>query len=260
MDGKKIKYYQEKIDRLGNWYQPIEFIKGKLMSKSKYDFNSTIQGINKWNFIIRKNLPKNLEELKILDLGCASGLFSMACAREGAKVIGLELDKEGYLQSLLTREIYSEIDKVNYNNNFEIIRCDFMNFDWEKYGKFDVVLALNVLYWVETPYEKISPEDRRNYNNENLLNLIKKIKENSKIVIVQADENKYQRRLKSSGSLDATDSQRVVKLLEKCEFKDIKIDKPIALKSLWRTLVFKSPEVDFEKPIFYARPIIKAQS
>lgn len=260
LDEDKIKYYQEKINQMGDWYQPIEFVKGKLTSKSRYNPNSTTQGINKWNFIIRRNLPKNLKGLKILDLGCASGLFSISCARRGAKVVGVELDEEGYQQSLLTREIYSQIDGVDYNESFEIIRCDFMNFDWEKYGKFDIVLALNVLYWIETPYEKISPEDRKNYSNKNLIDLMKKIKYNAKTIVVQADENKYRRRHKDGGSLEATDSKMVAKLLRKCGFRNIEIDKPLALKSLLRTLVFKSPEVDLGKPIFYARPIIKAES
>lgn len=260
LDENKIKYYQEKINEMGDWYQPIEFIKGKLRSKSRYNYSSTTQGINKWNFIIRRNLPKNLKGLKILDLGCASGLFSISCARRGAKVVGVELDNEGYRQSLLTREIYSQIDETDYSENFEVIKCDFMNFDWEKYGKFDVVLALNVLYWIETPYEKISSEDRKNYSNENLIDLMKKIRCNAKTIIIQADENKYRRRLKDKGSLEATDSRMVAKLLKKCGFRNIKIDKPVALKSLWRTLIFKSPEVDLKKPIFYSRPIIKAES
>lgn len=257
---KELREYQQKINDLGVWYQPIEFIKNKLKSKSRYDFNSTIQGMNKWKFVIRKNLPRDLKNLRILDLGCASGLFSISCAREGANVIGVELDKKGYEQSLLTREIYSKIDGIDYSRNLQILKKDFMNFDWGKYGKFDLVMALNVLYWVKTPYESISEEDRRKYDNRNLLNLMTKIRENSKMVIIQADENKYWRRKRDGGPVEATNSKSVANLLDKGGFKNIEIDKPIALKSLLRTVIFGFPEVDFKKPLFYSRPIVKAES
>lgn len=257
---KEIREYRDKINRLGDWYQPIEFVGKKLRSKSRYDYSSTIHGMNKWNFIIRKNLPKNLKGLKILDLGCASGLFSVSCAREGADVIGIELDKDGYAQSLLTREIYSKIDGIDYKKTFRILEEDFMNFDWEKYGKFDIVMALNVLYWVRIPYEKISSENRKKYDTKNLADLIRKIRDNSEMVIIQADENKYRRRLQDGGPVEFTNSRSVAKFLKKCEFKDIQIDKPLALKSLWRTVIFGTPEVDFKKPLYYSRPIIKARS
>jgi SAM-dependent methyltransferase len=260
LNKKEIRKYQNKINELGDWYQPIEFIGKKLRSKSRYGSRSTIQGINKWNFIIRKNLPKNLKGLKILDIGCASGLFSVSCAREGADVVGVELDREGYAQSILTREIYSKIDGVDYEKNFRILEEDFMNFDWEKYGKFDIVMALNVLYWVKIPYEKISIENRKKYDNSSLLDLIKKIKSNSRMVVIQADENKYRRRLQDRGPTEFTDSRSVAKFLEKCGFKNIKIDKPIALKSFLRTVILGTPEVDFKKPFYYSRPIIRAKS
>lgn len=260
MTNEEIALYQKKIDELGEWYQPIEFIPGKLKSQSKYRLDSTIHGINKWNFIIRRNLPKNLRGKKILDVGCASGLYSMSCAREGAIVTGIELDEEGYRQSLLTREIFSKIDGIDYTKTMKIIKMDFMNFDWDKHGEFDLVLALNVLYWIEIPYRKIAREDRRQYSDNNLHSLIKNIKRHTKMLIVQADENKYRLRKKNKRSREATDSKRVVELLKSHGFKNISVDKPISLISLLKTLAYRIPEVDLHKPIFYARPIIKASS
>jgi hypothetical protein len=52
----------------------------------------------------------------------------------------------------------------------------------------------------------------------------------------------------------------VVELLKKCAFKNIRIDKPIILKSIWRAIFKKKPEVDFRRPIYYARPIITGDS
>jgi SAM-dependent methyltransferase len=260
MEKNRIKYYQKKIDELGDWYQPIEFIKDELKTRSKYDYGSTLHGMNKWNFILRKNLPKKMEGKKILDIGCASGLYSMLCVKEGAKVIGVELDEEGYKQSLLTREIFSELDGRDYSKNFEILHMDLMNFDWDKYGVFDVVMALNVLYWIKIPYIKISEKDQKNYNSENLTCLIKKIKNHSRVFLVQSDENKYWVRKRKNSSLEATNSKKVVELLRSCGYRKISIDKPIAPLSIWRTIIKRTAEIELRTPIFYARPIIKAEN
>lgn len=260
METDKISHYQQKIKELGDWYQPIEFLEGKLKTGSKYSYGSTLHGKNKWDFILRRNLPKSLEGKKVLDIGCASGLYSMLCAREGANVVGVELDKDGYRQSLLTREIFSQLDGKDYSKNFEILNIDLMDFDWERYGTFDVVLALNVLYWIKIPYIKIAEEDRKEYNSENLIQLIKKIKEHSRSFVVQADENKYWVRKSKNSSLEATSSEKVVELLGACGYEKMKIDKPVALRSLWRTITRGTAEIELRKPIFYARPIIVAEN
>lgn len=260
INSKKIAEYKKRIDSLGDWYQPIIFIPDVLETKSRYGFKSTIHGINKWNFILRRNLPNNIKGKRILDIGCASGFYSMLCAREGAQVIGVELDEEGYKQSLLTREIFSELDGVDYRNNFEILKIDLMDFNWDQYPDFDIVMALNVLYWIKMPYYKIAEKDKRFYNDANLIDLVKNIKEHSKMFLVQADENKYWVRKKKGRSTEATDSKRVVGLLRKCGYKKIKVDKPIAIRSLFNTITGKISEVEIRNPIFYSRPIVKAES
>lgn len=260
MDKERIEYYQNKINQLGEWYQPIVFIRGVLEAKSKYRMNSTLHGIYKWNFILRRNLPLLLSGKKILDVGCASGLYSMMCAREGAEVIALELDEDGYQQSLLTREIFSELDGKDYSKNFQIFRKNLMEFEWDEYPKFDVVMALNVLYWITIPYMKIVESDQKNYSAEDLENLIKKVREHSQSFLVQADENKYFERKRKGMSLEATDSVRVEAILRKSGYLKIRVDKPFALQSLLQTAFYRTPEIDFKKPLYYARPIVKAES
>lgn len=260
MNEEKIRFYQEKINALGDWYQPISFIPGKLETPSKYGHKSTLHGIKKWQFILRRNLPDNLEGKKILDIGCASGLYSMLCVRAGAEVVGLELSDNGYQQALLTREIFSELDGKDYSQKFNVLKVDLMKFPWEEYQKFDIVMALNVLYWIITPWMFISPEDKSEYKTSELEKLIKQIKVHSKTFIVQADENKYWERLKKGGSTEATDTKRVVELLQSCGYTNIKVDKPVSLASLWRMLSHGTAEVDLRKPFYYARPIIKAES
>lgn len=260
MQENDLKYFQTEIDKLGEWYQPIQFIPNQLESKSPYSFFSTLHGINKWNFILRRNLFKHLKGKKILDIGCASGLYALCCAREGASVVGIELDQRGWKQSLLTRDIYSKLDNRDYSKQAEFLNQDLMEFDWEKYGKFDAVIALNVLYWIETPYENLPASDKKVRTASDLTSLLKKIKEHTDLLIVQCDENKYNVRKKKGGSLAATNVSTTTRLLLDMGFSNIQVDKPVAFFSLFRTIFFQAPEVDLKHPLYYARPILRAST
>lgn len=260
MQEKDARFFQAEIDKLGEWYQPIQFIPNKLESKSPYSFFSTLHGINKWNFILRRNLFKNLKGKRILDIGCASGLYALCCAREGASVVGIELDQRGWKQSLLTRDIYSKLDNRDYSKQVEFLNEDLMEFNWEKYGKFDAVMALNVLYWIETPYENLPASDKKIHTNSELSSLLKKIKKHTDYLVVQCDENKYDVRKKKGRSLAATDAYTTTTLLQDLGFLNIQIDKPLAIASLLRTIFSRMPEVDLRHPLYYARPILRAST
>lgn len=260
MQEKEIIYYQTEINKLGDWYQPIQFIPKKLETPSPYSFSSTLHGMRKWNFILRRNLFKNLHGKTLLDIGCSSGLYTLSCARAGARVVGIELDTRAWKQALLTRDIFSAIDGKDYSKRVELINQSLMDFDWEKYGAFDAVMALNVLYWIETPYETLPSADKKAHTNSELLSLIKKIRAHASCFIVQCDENKYDVRKKKGGSLAATDALMTTKLLHEAGFTQVHVDKPVALLSLFRTIFFKSAEVDLKNPFFYARPILRAST
>lgn len=90
----------------------------------------------RWTSEILKYLPAK-KELKILDVGCGAGFFSILLAKEGHKVIGTDLTKEMVAQSkILARE--------------EKTDCRFLTMDAEKLEfpleSFDVVISRNLTW------------------------------------------------------------------------------------------------------------------
>ena len=85
-----------------------------------------------------------LHELRVLDLGCNEGLFAIEFARHGAAVVGIEgreasLEKARFVQKLL------KLDRLQFHCD------DVRNLDEARYGRFDVVLCVGLLYHLDEP-------------------------------------------------------------------------------------------------------------
>jgi SAM-dependent methyltransferase len=249
--------YKQRINGLGNWYQPIRFTPN-LQTPSKYDIDSTIYGYNKWTKVIRRNLPKDLKGKHILELGCSSGLYSVLCAKEGAFVTAIELDKQSYEQAKLTIEIFSNMDGIDYFKQIKLLNINFMEHEWEQY---DVVLALNVLYWIAQPYGNLDKSEIMKTSKQSY-KLLQKIYRYSDYIVIQTDDNKYYYRKKHNQSTEFTHSKWIASYLKLSNFKNIYIDKPFNIKGLVRLLLRKKggmAEVDLHKPLLYSRPVITAR-
>jgi hypothetical protein len=85
-----------------------------------------------------------LESLRLLDLACHEGIYAIEFARHGARVVGIE-----------GREAHIEKAKFVKNalslNNLDIHQDDVRNLSKTKYGTFDVVLCLGILYHLDVP-------------------------------------------------------------------------------------------------------------
>ena len=167
--------YQRKINSLGQWYHPVSFNK-YLKTNSKYAIRSSIYGIRKWNKVIRRNLPVNLRGKSVLDIGCASGLYSILCAKEGANVVSVELNGNYCRQMELSMEIFSEVDRIDYSKRISIVNQSILEFEFEDYEKFDVVMALNMFYWIadkidNTEFNNSKIKCQKNYSNNVRINM-----------------------------------------------------------------------------------------
>jgi len=85
-----------------------------------------------------------LSELRVLDLACLEGLYGLELARHGASVVAIEgrpanIEKARFAQNVLGLE------------NIEFVLDDVRNLSTEKYGRFDVVLCLGILYHLDAP-------------------------------------------------------------------------------------------------------------
>jgi 2-polyprenyl-3-methyl-5-hydroxy-6-metoxy-1,4-benzoquinol methylase len=134
MDNKQLI---DKINSLGKWYHNVKFND----EVSAVSSHSKLSGEYAWSYI-KQLLPESLKGKRVLDLGCNAGLFCVRCAQMGAdEVVGIDADPVHLRQNEFLREYFD-------TPNVRIINDNLENIPNMNLGKFDIVLAIAVLYWV----------------------------------------------------------------------------------------------------------------
>jgi hypothetical protein len=87
-------------------------------------------------------IQKPFNQLRILDLALLEGLYGIECARQGANVLGLDIRQENLDKTQLVLD-FLEL------SNMTLVLDDVRNISTEKYGSFDVVLCLGILYHLD---------------------------------------------------------------------------------------------------------------
>jgi SAM-dependent methyltransferase len=85
-----------------------------------------------------------LAPLRVADLGCLEGGFSVAFAREGAEVVGVEVRPDN-LEKCALAGAQMGTERLSF------VAGDVKGFTAEAFGTFDVVLALGILYHLDDP-------------------------------------------------------------------------------------------------------------
>ena len=88
------------------------------------------------------NQPINT--LRVLDLACLEGLYGIELARRGAEVVGIEGREANVAKARFAQEALAL-------RNITFVQDDVRNLSVEKYGRFDVVLCLGILYHLDAP-------------------------------------------------------------------------------------------------------------
>lgn len=87
---------------------------------------------------------KKFSDLRILDLGCGEGVYSLEAGMRGAKVLGID--------GRDTRLVHGRKIAADHGlSNVELIVDDVRNVTADKYGKFDVIYFLGLLYHLDEP-------------------------------------------------------------------------------------------------------------
>jgi SAM-dependent methyltransferase len=100
-----------------------------------------------------------LNTLRVLDLACLEGMYGIEFARQGAEVVGIE-GRESHIEKARFAARALSLDQITFAQD------DVRNLSAEKYGHFDVVLCLGILYHLNAPdvfhfMERISEVCRR---------------------------------------------------------------------------------------------------
>jgi 2-polyprenyl-3-methyl-5-hydroxy-6-metoxy-1,4-benzoquinol methylase len=85
-----------------------------------------------------------LEDLRVLDLACLEGMYSVELARKGATVVAIEGREANIAKAAFAKRVL-RLDTI------QLIRDDVRNLSREQHGEFDVVLCLGILYHLDWP-------------------------------------------------------------------------------------------------------------
>jgi SAM-dependent methyltransferase len=85
-----------------------------------------------------------LSTLRMLDLGCLEGGYSVGLARAGAQVLGIEAREEHLEKCMLARDALAL-------PGLEFACADVKAITVDRFGSFDAVLALGILYHLDDP-------------------------------------------------------------------------------------------------------------
>jgi SAM-dependent methyltransferase len=128
---------RREIQKLRPWYQNVRF-NGEVSAVSSH---SKLSGECAWSYI-KQLLPESLEGKRVLDLGSNAGLFCIRTAQMGAEEsIGIEREPKHLRQCDFLKQYFD-------TPNVKFINSDLENLSAINLGKFDIVLAIAVLYWV----------------------------------------------------------------------------------------------------------------
>jgi 2-polyprenyl-3-methyl-5-hydroxy-6-metoxy-1,4-benzoquinol methylase len=95
--------------------------------------------------VICERLGGKFSGRRIADIGCLEGYFSIECALQGAEVLGIDGKLLNVRKCDFVRSVLG-VERATF------VLGDAMKVTPESSGRFDVVLALGLLYHLENPY------------------------------------------------------------------------------------------------------------
>lgn len=91
----------------------------------------------------------DLQEKKVLDVGCNEGFFSLHMAGEGAKVLGVDIDEQRITKARFMKSILGEGKDVRFDS------LDIYSPQFKALGRFDLCLCLGFIHRVPDPFSAI---------------------------------------------------------------------------------------------------------
>ena len=110
------------------------------------DFMETDRRLQAMMRVLTVFYRNRLTGLRIADLGCLEGGFSVALAMQGADVTGIEARRANLEKCFLLQEHFRL-------PNLRFVQLDVKGFTKEVFGAFDVVIAFGILYHLDKPVE-----------------------------------------------------------------------------------------------------------
>ncbi len=135
----KPQQIKKKIAEVKNWYHQIELAPGIITP-----------GVNNSKqFLKQLKLPKDCRQKRILDIGTRDGFFAFEMEKRGATVVALDYVPQTSTGFSIAKKVLNSKRVVYYQDNI-------YNITPKKYGKFDIVLFLGLLYHLPDPIKALN--------------------------------------------------------------------------------------------------------
>jgi SAM-dependent methyltransferase len=146
------EYIRRQIPRY-RWFVHTNFGNGIVARSTSWPDappDSPNMGLSKFDYIIHRNLP-DLQGKRILEIGCNAGVMSIHMARLGAaEVVGIDSEASWPNWRMQAEFVQGALEWrccTSYNVRYQ--ECDMRRLPQLDLGRFDVVLALNCIYYIE---------------------------------------------------------------------------------------------------------------
>lgn len=144
MDTEQIRRRrQEVVERFGPWTAHNIHLGGDLYTVGAGPSADDVK-LRRVTQVVSDLAGRPLSDLRVLDLGSLEGLYAIELARHGARVLAVEA-REANIEKMRFAKEALGLD------NFDIAADDVRNLSAEKYGHFDAVLCLGLLYHLDAP-------------------------------------------------------------------------------------------------------------
>ena len=130
------------IAEFGPWTTPVFLGDGIVASEAPDPSGGT--RLARLVRIVEDVAGRPLAGVRVLDLACLEGMISVALARRGARVLGVEAREGNVARARFAKEALGL-------DNLEIVQDDVRNLSREKHGSFEIVLCLGILYHLPAP-------------------------------------------------------------------------------------------------------------
>jgi SAM-dependent methyltransferase len=137
-DGERIGAVR---DLFGHWDHNIALGHGVYTARCEEPFPAHEEIMD----VVNQALSGEFEGKRVLDIGCLEGYFAAECALHGADVVGVE----GKLINVRKCEFVKSVLGID---GFQVVQEDARAVTRDRYGTFDVVLALGLLYHLDDPF------------------------------------------------------------------------------------------------------------
>ena len=144
MNLESVKHRQSEIvDKFGPWTASNIHLTDDFYTIGEHIHGDEIK-LRRILQVVSDAASKPLEGVRLLDLACHEGIYAIEFARHGANVLGIEGRQAHIEKAMFVKDILCL-------SNVDFVQDDVRNLSKDKYGSFDIVLCLGILYHLEVP-------------------------------------------------------------------------------------------------------------